>query len=72
LMAAIRQLLSVIGDFQEADLVLPTTAGGIRAKLYEQGAILKETIDDDGNYHLHVIMRRGDLEKIYATLKSKI
>lgn len=42
--------------------------GQLRAQLYAQGAVLQETVDDQGAMHLEVRLQRKDLLQILSRL----
>jgi GTP-binding protein HflX len=43
-------------ELAEHDLVLPASAGRLRAQLFEQHAVRAEALDEAGNFHLRVAM----------------
>ncbi len=58
LLDALHKLLTK--DIREYDLVLNSSQGQLRAKLYEHGLVVSEAIDEEGNYLLHVRMSPQD------------
>lgn len=63
LMAAIDETLSK--EIVEQEVILSPQEAKLRSVLYSQQAVLKETIDDVGNYHLLVRLPRVELEKLF-------
>ncbi len=51
-------------DMVEGELVLPPSAGRIRAQLFELGAVRSESIDTEGEWHLDIFLQRKDFERI--------
>ena len=67
----IENLIQAIGEmlgkeFAERHVVLSPSQAKLRAKLYEREAVLAETIDEEGNYHLHIRLPRVELEKLFG------
>ena len=59
-------MLAVLGqDLIERQLVLSPADGRLRAAFYQLDAVLSESIDDDGNYHLRVRLPKAELEKLF-------
>jgi GTP-binding protein HflX len=48
---------------EEHVLTLPPSAARLRARLFEQGAVLSEKIRKDGAYRLRVVMPRERLQR---------
>ena len=66
----INLLIQAIGEMlnkesEERHVVLTPMQGRLRAELYEREAVLSESIDDEGNYHLHIRLPRVELEKLF-------
>jgi GTP-binding protein HflX len=45
-------------------LELPASAGGIRARLFELGAVRQESMDEHGDWHLEIQLARKDFERV--------
>jgi GTP-binding protein HflX len=66
----IEVLIKAIGEMlgkesEEREVVLTPMQAKLRAELYEREAVLSESIDDEGNYHLHIRLPRVELEKLF-------
>jgi GTP-binding protein HflX len=48
----------------EGELLLPARHGRLRARLFESGAVLRETIDEEGNARVYLRLPRPDLEQL--------
>ncbi len=53
-------------DLIEQEVILLPKQAKIRAELYAREAVLSETIDEHGRYHLHVRMPRVELEALFS------
>lgn len=51
-------------DMVEQMVIIPPDQAGLRAKLYDYEAVLSESIDEKGHFHLAVRMPRLELEKL--------
>jgi GTP-binding protein HflX len=65
----IPEFLQALADRFKAEQVhgmleLPATAGGIRARLFELGAIREESMDEHGDWHLEILLARKDFERV--------
>lgn len=65
----ITELLAAIGELLgkemiEERIILRPEQAKIRAKLYAEEAVIEESIDEEGCYHLLVRLQRSELEKI--------
>jgi GTP-binding protein HflX len=59
-------MLKALGeDLVHRKLVLKPEQAKLRAVLYELEAVLSESIDDDGNFHIDVRMPKVELEKLF-------
>jgi GTP-binding protein HflX len=63
-------LIEVMGEslgneIVEENLLLKPKETALRAKLYQRGAVLSETIDDEGNYQLRVRLPKREIEKLF-------
>lgn len=63
LIQAIAQILGK--EFVEQDIILKPTQAKLRANLYARNAVLTESIDDEGCYHLRVRMPRVELDTLF-------
>jgi len=63
IMAAIHSMLEK--DIVERAVILTPKQAKLRADLYDREAILTETIDEGGNYHLVVRLPRVELERLF-------
>lgn len=61
---AIAELLGK--ELVQSEVVLSLEQAKLRASLYEREAVLQETIDNEGNYHLVVRMPRVELERLFG------
>jgi GTP-binding protein HflX len=66
----ISELIKAIGemlgkDVEERDVILSPLQAKLRAELYERESVLSETVDEMGNYHLHIRLPRVELEKLF-------
>jgi GTP-binding protein HflX len=61
---AIRERLSQ--DIVSEDLIISATEGGLRSKFYQQGAVVNETVNEEGDYLLCVRLPRQDLNRLLA------
>ncbi len=52
---------------QEHNLVLPPQGGRLRSQLFERRAVLAESLDEDGNYRLRVLMPTSQLQRLYRS-----
>lgn len=52
-------------DLVEKQFILSPSQGKFRAELYERDAVVSESVDDEGNYHLLVRLPRVELEKLF-------
>lgn len=52
-------------DMIQQEILLSANQAKLRAEFYEREAVLSETIDEEGNYHLKVRMPRVELEKLF-------
>lgn len=52
-------------DQVEEDVILLPAQAKLRAELYSRNAVLAETIDDEGQFHLHIRLTRVELEKFF-------
>ncbi|MBT8135907.1 MAG: GTPase HflX [Gammaproteobacteria bacterium] len=71
--SGIDMLLGVIADVLvagQAHLVLriPPEAGKLRARLYAEGVVRRETTDDDGAQHLEIVIATGRLQQLCSNL----
>lgn len=64
LLEAICQRLA--GDLICEELRLPASSGRLRAKFYQLGAVIAESISDQGEYILQIKMSRQDYERLLA------
>jgi GTP-binding protein HflX len=53
-------------EMVETTVELEPSQAKLRAQLYAQDAIISERIDEEGHYHLHIRMRRVELEKLFS------
>jgi len=60
---AIKELLGK--DLIEKEIVLLPSQAKLRANLYAQDAVISESIDDEGHYHLLVRMPLVELERLF-------
>jgi GTP-binding protein HflX len=65
----IPEFLQALADRFKAEQVhgmleLPATAGRIRARLFELGAIRDESMDEHGDWHLEILLARKDFERV--------
>jgi GTP-binding protein HflX len=59
-------MMAVLGqNMVERSLVLAPADGRLRAAFYQLDAVLSESIDEDGNYHLQVRLPKSELEKLF-------
>jgi GTP-binding protein HflX len=63
---AISEILGL--SMVEMDLVLPATEGKLRASLYQRNAVLAESINDDGEWAVHIRISLIDEQKINKQL----
>lgn len=66
LLAAISERLS--GEMFHRTLTLTPTQGGLRARLYSQGAVIAETADEQGRMQLEVRLQLKDFRRILSQL----
>lgn len=53
-------------EMVEKTIELTPMQAKLRAKLYDQDAVVSENVDEEGHYHLLVRMRRVELEKLFG------
>jgi len=58
------------GDPIYRSLLLTPKQGALRATLYQLDAVLKERIDDDGNWLISVSLAKPDYERLFGPLES--
>jgi GTP-binding protein HflX len=59
-------MMAVLGqNMVERSLVLAPGDGRLRAAFYQLDAVLSESIDEEGNYHLQVRLPKSELEKLF-------
>ncbi len=71
--AGVDQLRVVLAEYFAREVVrgwldLPPSAGKVRARFYEQGAVLHEEVDEDGDWHLEIELARRDFEQLSREL----
>ena len=64
LLEAIKENLAV--NLVSEALRIPANKGGLRAEFYRKGAVVGESVDDQGDYLIQVRLPRSDLERILA------
>jgi len=52
------------GDMVNEELRLPASEGRLRAKFYQQGAVLDESVSEQGEFVLHIRMPRQDYDRL--------
>lgn len=57
---------NVAGALVSQELCIPATQGRLRAELYRQGAVLAETVNEQGEYLIQVRLPKQDFERILA------
>ena len=70
LLDAIAELLG--DELIHETLVIPHHAGKLRAMLFEQGAVVKEDVDEQGRHLLDVRIPKADLERMLGQLDIKL
>ena len=70
LLDAIAELLG--DELIHETLVIPHHAGKLRAMLFEQGAVVKEDVDEQGRHLLDVRIPKADLERMLGQLGIKL
>jgi GTP-binding protein HflX len=66
LLQAVNELLA--DDVYHETISLSPRDGGLRAQLYEQGAVLNESYDDQGHMQLEVRLQKKDLLQLLSRL----
>lgn len=64
LQQAISELLA--GSLVKETLVIPPARAGLRSQLYGQGVVENESVDEQGQYHLQILMPKNDLQRILS------
>lgn len=63
----IKAISEMIGhEMIEKSVELTPQQARLRAQLYEQHAVLSETMDEEGHYHLMIRLRRVELERLFG------
>lgn len=67
----ITDLINVISekvgsDIEEREMVLTPKQARLRAQLYNRDAVLAETIDEEGNFHLIIRLPRVEFDRLFS------